>query len=202
MGPGGTIAKYATQRDVYLICATDGNGRGNPDPKAMGQIRKQELLAAAEILGVKKVDFLGFDDGELSNNLFHQLAERIEEKIKEYQPDTLLTFDLRGMTGHLDHIAVALATSFCFKRLDFVKTLLYYCASQDFLDSFTQNYFIFVPPGYTQDQVNLKVDIKDFFEKKIAAIKEHKSQEQDGARVIAGLRSLDLKTEHFLKLEK
>ncbi|HKY69604.1 MAG TPA: PIG-L deacetylase family protein, partial [Gammaproteobacteria bacterium] len=112
MGPGGTIAKLAQEAEVYLICATAGNAGDSADSKALGKLRQEELRAAAKILGVKKVDFLGFDDGQLCNNLYHNLANKIEERVSDYQPETLLTFELNGVTGHLDHIAVSLATSF------------------------------------------------------------------------------------------
>ena len=120
MGPGGTIAKNAAVRDVFLLCATFGNNKAKQ--KNLGKIRSQELLNSAKILGVKKVDLLGFDDGELNNNLYHSLAEKIEAKVRKYRPDTLMTFETNGITGHLDHIAVSLATSLVFKKLSFVKT--------------------------------------------------------------------------------
>lgn len=116
MGPGGTIAKFAAERDVYLICVTNGNASDGSKSEELAKVRREELIKSAVILGVKSVDFLEYNDGELNNNLYHEIVEKIEEKVREYDPDTLLTFDINGVTGHLDHIAVSLITSFVFKN--------------------------------------------------------------------------------------
>ena len=73
-GPAGTIAKLARSHDIYLLCATKGDAQGNTN---LGQIRQKELLESARILGVKKVYFLGFADGTLSNSLYHILSWKI-----------------------------------------------------------------------------------------------------------------------------
>ncbi|MBI4159549.1 PIG-L family deacetylase [Candidatus Wolfebacteria bacterium] len=69
-GPGGTIAKLAKKNRVYIICATKGEAGKDSRRKKMGVLhdhRASELVASAKILGVKKVYFLGFKDGTLSN---------------------------------------------------------------------------------------------------------------------------------------
>ena len=59
-GPSGTLALLAKENDVYLICATNGDAAsGKPDPK-LAEIRQKELLASANVLGIKKVYFLDF----------------------------------------------------------------------------------------------------------------------------------------------
>src|SRR5262249_53361398 len=76
LGVGGTLAKYASGGiDVFLVTATRGdNGRfrgirrGDPDHpgrQALGDIREQELRAAAATLGVREVSLLGYEDGQL-----------------------------------------------------------------------------------------------------------------------------------------
>lgn len=202
MGPGGSIAKFASERDVFLICATKGNGTENENPEELGKVRQEELLNSAKILGIKRVELLGFDDGELNNNSYQQLAEKIEEKVREYQSDTLLTFETNGLTGHLDHIAVSLATSFVFKKLDFVKTLLYYCEAKDIAEEMSKDYFIYMPPGYSGEKVDLTVDIRDFLEQKKAAIKAHHSQKADGDRIMQLNEKMNKTAEYFLKIEK
>lgn len=199
---GGTIAKFAKERDVYLICVTKGNAKSASDQESLGGIRKQELLQAAAILGVKQVDFLGFNDGELCNNRYHEIASKIEEKIWEYKPNTLLTFEITGVTGHLDHIAVSLITSFVFKKIDFVKTLLYYCEDKRLVDALAPNYFIYVPPGHSTSEVHEVVDVSDVWEDKLKAIRAHKSQKHDGEATIKFLEKFHKTSEYFLKLEK
>lgn len=202
MGPGGTIAKYAKNHEVYLICVTNGNGQDSPDNGKLGAIRQKELQKAAKILGVKKLTCLGFNDGELNNNLYHKLAAKIEEKLLAYRPDTLLTFDISGVTGHIDHIAVSLVTSYLFKKLEFIKTLLYYGEMEEMLKAFAENYFIYTPPGFSESEINLKVDISDVFEIKKQAILAHQSQRKDGERIIYLHQKFNRTFEPFIKIEK
>src|SRR3990167_80093 len=184
MGPGGTVAKLAQEAEVYLICATAGNAGDSADSKALGKLRQEDLRAAAKILGVKKVDFLGFDDGQLCNNLYHNLANKIEERVRDYQPETLLTFELNGVTGHLDHIAVSLATSFVFQKLAFVKTLMYFCLDKSLQENWAKDYFIYIPPGHTETEVDEVVDVSSVWQQKFDAISAHQSQKEDVERIL------------------
>jgi LmbE family N-acetylglucosaminyl deacetylase len=196
-GPSGTIAKEALLRDVYLICVTDGGAYG--DTK-LAKIRKEEIQASANILGIKKIFFLGFKDGSLNNNLYHDLAGKIEKIIKDLRPDTILTYEPHGVSGHIDHIAVSLVTTYVFQKLRFVKTLLYHCLPE-WQTKFQRGYFIYFPPGYKKDEIDRVEDVKDVWSKKIEAIKAHKSQAKDG-KAILGFMHLIPKKEYFLVLKK
>src|SRR5216683_2480834 len=73
LGVGGILAKYAAEGiETSLVTATRGE-RGwfgdeheYPGLEALGQIREAELRAAAEVLGIRSVDFLEYIDGERS----------------------------------------------------------------------------------------------------------------------------------------
>ena len=192
-GPSGLIAKEALRRDVYLICVTDGSSYG--DTKLI-KIRKEEIKASAGILGVKKVFFLGFKDGTLSNNLYHEIAGKIEKILKTLKPDTLLTYEPRGVSGHIDHIAVSMVTTFVFEKLKFVKTLLYHCMPES-QSKFVRGYFIYFPPGYKKNEIDMVIDVKDVWDKKIEAIKAHKSQVKDGKMILSFMPHIP-KKEYFL----
>src|SRR5690349_20205376 len=59
---GGTLAKYATEgAEVILVCATKGEA-GIPGLPAeeTAHLRERELRAAADILGLSDVRFLGW----------------------------------------------------------------------------------------------------------------------------------------------
>ena len=72
LGMGGTMAKYAAEGvEIYLLMATRGE-RGwtgpveeNPGLEALGQLREKELRAAAQVLGVREINFLDWIDGEV-----------------------------------------------------------------------------------------------------------------------------------------
>lgn len=190
MGPSGTLALLAKTRPVYLICATDGN-----QGKNLKDIRSQELEASAKILGVKQVFFLKFKDGDLSNNLYHELADAIKKILDQLKPDTIITFENRGVSGHIDHITVSLVCSYLFDKLRYVRKAMYYCRRSSPLP--LKNYFIYFPPGYSEREVDEVVDIKPVLKQKISAIKCHASQASDVRRVLA-LLAVTPKKEFFL----
>lgn len=197
-GPAGTLAKFAKSHDVYILCATKGEIGGNHH--RLAQIRSRELLKSAKILGVKKVYFLGFIDGTLSNSLYHALAKKIESKLKILRPQTLLTFEHRGISGHIDHIVVSMVTTFVFNRLPFVTKLLLYCIiDRQRVD--INDYFIYFPPGYKKNEIDLVVNIKDYWQTKVKAMMTHKSQIGDGRKILERLKSLP-KEEYFQVIEK
>jgi|SRR5579885_1826396 len=200
-GPGGTLAKFAKKRDVYIICVTNGDAGQNSSKKTkeLGQIRKEEMLASTKILGVKKVFFLGYKDGTLCNNLYHEIAEKIEKSIKPLQPEILLTFEPRGVSGHIDHMAVSMITSYVFERSDFVKQLWYYCASNSVRNQQKQ-YFIYFPPGYKKADVDKVVNVSAVWETKVSAMHKHESQQHDIDPIMQSLAKRP-KEEYFLILK-
>lgn len=201
-GPSGSIAKFAKERDVYIICVTDGDAGQNSSSQTeeLGKIRRNELLKSAGILGVKEVFFLGYKDGGLCNNLYHELASKIEQKLKELDPDTLMTFDLTGISGHIDHITVALVTTFVFRNSATVSTLLYYGEKAAVLDEY-HDYFIYMPPGLKDTEIDMEIDINEYWDTKIMAMKTHVSQKHD-CEMIESVIGKFPKIEYFKVLKK
>ena len=108
-GPGGTIAKYARLgHEVHLVAATRGEAgmAGTPpltDQDHLGEFRSAELEAAAAVLGVAKVNFLGFNDGKLVFVPREKLVESAVRVIREVRPHVLMAFGPDGVSGHMDH---------------------------------------------------------------------------------------------------
>lgn len=108
-GPGGTIARYAhAGAEVHLATATRGEAGmvGDPpvtDREHLGEVRARELSAAAEILGIAKVHFLGFLDGQLGSVPREQLVERAVEVVRRVRPHVLVGFGPEGVSRHPDH---------------------------------------------------------------------------------------------------
>jgi LmbE family N-acetylglucosaminyl deacetylase len=120
LGLGGIIARYAAEGvEVALVVGTRGErgrfGDGSephPGPERMGEIREAELRAAADVLGVRHVRFLGYLDGELDRADPREAVCRVAGIIRELRPHVVVTFDPYGGYGHPDHIAVSqLATA-------------------------------------------------------------------------------------------
>lgn len=112
LNAGGLLAKAHKENiQTYLLCLSLGE-KGIVDPKIRGnklkQIRKKELLGAARILGIKKVFFGGFPDGELVNKK-KEVRRCIGITVGKVKPQMIVTHDPAGGTGHPDHITASWA---------------------------------------------------------------------------------------------
>jgi len=115
---GGSVAKLAKDgAEVTYVIVTDGS-QGGEDPKQKDSeliaIRTKEQRAAAKVLGVKKVEFLGYKDGHLTPDL--KLRQDIVRMIRKHKPDLVIThlpgraIDMPMGGSHPDHLAVGEAT--------------------------------------------------------------------------------------------
>ena len=201
-GPGGTLAKYAKEGvEIHLLCATRGE-RGqwsdeSKKEKKIYQVREKELLRSAEILGIKKVEFLDFIDGYLGNAIYHELAKKIIEKINSFKPQVLLTFDRLGISGHLDHIAVSMITTYSFLKTTIPSKLYYLCYAQKLYDRKLTKYFIYFPEGYRDDEITTRIDYSKYWEIKKSAMMEHKSQMHDVKSLLSRYSKWP-KTDHYI----
>lgn len=119
IGCAGTVAKLIQQGgEGYYLVLTDGS-KGSEDPnkptKELIKLRQKEQLAAAKILGIKKVFFLDFVDGELENSL--ELRKEIVRIIRQVKPNTVIGWDPtlyydvdRKFINHPDHRVAGQAT--------------------------------------------------------------------------------------------
>ena len=72
----------------------------------MGQTREAELLAAAQILGVRAVHFLDYIDGDLDQADPAAAIGQIAGHLRRLRPQVVVTFGPEGAYGHPDHIAI------------------------------------------------------------------------------------------------
>lgn len=186
-GPSGTLALLAREHDVHVICVTDGAS----DPrfhkiggKKLSVIRLEELQSSAQTLGVKHVHLLHYQDGTLCNNLYHEIAGKISDLVIRYKPTLFITTELRGVSGHLDHVAVAMIASYVYRENGNIDAIWYNCTNKS-SSNLMGKYFVFFPEGFDRAEVDLIVDIKKVFMKKVAAARCHKTQIKDALRVIA-----------------
>ncbi|WP_082632131.1 PIG-L family deacetylase [Algoriphagus resistens] len=107
------LKKYSKTHKIHLLIATDGR-YGQPikaiSVDSLIELRKNETRCACNILGLETPVFLGFTDGFDSSlgipEYFKRsklLKEKITEKIKDINPEFILTFGPDGDTGHSDH---------------------------------------------------------------------------------------------------
>jgi N-acetylglucosamine malate deacetylase 2 len=115
---GGTIARYAANgADVELILATYGEaGIEGMDLTEAAQFREREARAACAILGVRRVRFLGFADGHLTEADESAAIDRLANMLTDFPPDIVITFGPDGISGHPDHVAISRWTTAAFDR--------------------------------------------------------------------------------------
>jgi LmbE family N-acetylglucosaminyl deacetylase len=193
-GTAGTIARWVRggARVVYVI-VTDGS-KGSDDPAVTGeqmeQVREAEQLAAAKVLGVSEVVFLGYPDGEIYNTV--ELRRDLVRQIRLHRPEVVVTHDPtarfviyndRVRINHPDHRAVgdtALDAVFPLARdrLNFPEHEREGLAPHKVLDVFLTS----------TNEPNEWVDITETIEQKIAALWEHHSQIGDPQELAERIR--------------
>jgi LmbE family N-acetylglucosaminyl deacetylase len=135
-GLGGTLALYARKGfDTYYVCATRGEaGTVNAEYlngfKDTAELRTNELMRAAKILGLKKVFFLDYRDSGMPgteenkhpdaqiNHSIDEVAGKVVKYIRELKPEVVITFDPIGGYKHPDHIHIHKATVLAFEKAD------------------------------------------------------------------------------------
>jgi LmbE family N-acetylglucosaminyl deacetylase len=121
---GGVMRKaYEDGHRVVLVVATRGEHGEVPDGflaegEPLWRRRVQETHAAAEVLGVARVEFLGYVDsgmmGEPTNDApgsfwtapVAEAAEKLAAILREEDAEVLTCYDDNGNYGHPDHIQV------------------------------------------------------------------------------------------------
>ncbi len=190
---GGTFARWAAEgAEIVFVLATSGD-KGSADPEMTSErlavIREEEERNAAHALGVREVVFLRYRDGELEPNL--DLRRDIVRQIRLHQPDIVVTTDPTVFwsgdrsLNHPDHRAIGDATCAAVyptarDRLNFIQLerdekLPVHKVKQLFISG-------------TRDP-NVKVDVTDYIETKIMALREHKSQIADMEKMAERQRS-------------
>jgi LmbE family N-acetylglucosaminyl deacetylase len=110
----GTIARWTAQgAEVFYCLVTDGTaGSRDPEmtPERLSAIRREEQRAAAAVLGVRDVIFLGYQDGRVEPTV--ELRFAIARVIRRVRPDVVVVQDpmfrySRNYINHPDHRAVA-----------------------------------------------------------------------------------------------
>ncbi len=170
----GTVSKLAAEGwEVSYLLTTSGD-MGSHDDKmsreALAPVREKEQRQAAKVLGVKEVVFLRYPDG-----FFEDTAEsrgRIVREIRRLKPDTVITWDpFRRSFTHRDHRLTgqaALDAIFPLARnhLAYPEQLLEGLGIHRVNDVLLAGS---AEPDY-------HMDVSDYFEKKIQALRKHKSQ--------------------------
>ena len=181
VGAGGTLAALASKgKKVFIAVATYGS-LGTTDPRVspadLASTRRREQKKAAEILGVKKVLWLGFRDGYLEYS--RELRDKLVTIIRTLEPEVVMAPDpWMSYEAHPDHrytgLAAAEATLFA--------GFPHYRAEdrESGLSPWAPRYIAF----YYTSRPNYFYDITKFMDTKLRALKAHKSQFKEQLELI------------------
>jgi len=126
---GGTILRAVRSGwRVVLIVATEGDLGAGSRGRDLGAQRRAETLAAAEVLGVERVEFLGYGDsgyedrpadpeagtataraltsGTLAAAHLDAVASAVRRILVAEDAVALTSYDDNGIYGHIDHVLV------------------------------------------------------------------------------------------------
>jgi LmbE family N-acetylglucosaminyl deacetylase len=122
-GAGGTVARFAQQGcEITYVVVTNGN-KGSSDramtAERLAIIRAEEQRNAARVLGVERVQFLGYPDGEVEDT--RDLRRDISREIRRWRPDLIITQNPHRTyqlgISHRDHRITAGVVLDCFYPL-------------------------------------------------------------------------------------
>lgn len=165
----GTLLKHSA---LGYQCGILDLTCGELGTRGSGELRLQEAAEAAKILGLSVRDNLKMADGFFKNDQAHQL--QIIQKIRQYQPDLVLCNAVSDR--HPDHgRAAQLVSEACFySGLRRVATQLDGQAQKEWRPKAVYHYI-----QDRQLKPDLVVDVTEFVEKKMEAIRAFKSQFYD-----------------------
>ena len=120
----GTISYYTKKMNTpgTYACLTLGEmGRnlGNPPfatRESLPEIRRKELQAAAEAMGIQDLRMLGLRDKTIEFEDDEKMVKLVEDLIEELMPSLIFTF-LPGFAVHPDHEATARAVVEAVRRM-------------------------------------------------------------------------------------
>lgn len=178
---GGTLARWtaAGSRVAYCVCTDGDKGTSDPtlDPRAVADRRIAEQRAAARVLGVEDVVFLGHPDGTLQPTL--ELRRDVVRVIRQVRPEAVLCPDPTRRFGpeyinHPDHRAigeVALDAVYPSARDPLVFPEL---VAEGLEPHKVSQVFVANP-----SEITCVVDISTTLETKLEALRQHRSQITD-----------------------
>ncbi len=173
-GAAGTVARWTREgRKVVYVIITNGD-KGTTDrhlaPEVLAAMRKQEQRAAARVLGVEQVVFMGYPDQGLEDT--SEFRRDIVRQIRIHRPETVMTADpYRRYLWHRDHRVagqVVMDAVYPFAR----DHLAYPELIAEGLEPHKVREILF----WAAEDINYKVDITETFSIKLAALQCHESQ--------------------------
>ncbi len=175
---GGTVAAWVGEGTAVHYCVITDGSAGNNEPgltrETIAPVREREQRAAAEILGVEGIDFLGFRDGELEVNL--ETRKAVCRVVRRVRPDVIVAPDPSrlwtgsGYINHWDHKQAG-ALALCAVMPDAPSRPQFAELLDEGLEPFEVPRLMLVT-----EEPDTYVDITGTIDRKIEALHAHESQ--------------------------
>lgn len=175
----GTIAGWVASGHPVIYCiVTDGSAGSNEpgiDLVALAARRQDEQRAAAAVLGVHEVRFLGYRDGVLQPTL--ELRRELTRLIREIRPfrvlcqDPTLIFAGSTYINHPDHRAAGEAAIYAVFPSAETRPIFPELLAEGYEPHKVRELYLMFPPA-----PDLYLDISDRIEQKIESLLCHRSQ--------------------------
>jgi LmbE family N-acetylglucosaminyl deacetylase len=190
-GAAGSVAVWTDAGVAVSYCViTDGEAGGSDRSMSradMAAVRRDEQRAAAAEVGVTDVTFLGYSDGRLTPSL--DLRRDVSREIRRIRPDRVVAQSpernwARVYASHPDHLAAGEAAA-CAVYPDARNPF----AHPELLEEGLEPHVVPELWVMATERADRVVDATDQFERKLAALRSHRSQVGDGEHLDAMIRS-------------
>ena len=180
----GSMALWADQGSQIAYCIVTNGGAGSNDPNQsldeLVRIRQAEQRAACAVLGVQEVLFLDYPDGILEPTL--ALRRDLTRVIRRLKPDRVVCGDPSvlfygdGYINHPDHRAAAEAALYAVFPSAPTRPIFPELLAEGLMPHQVKEVYMTSDAAH----VNTYVDITSTIERKIEALRCHKSQVDPG----------------------
>jgi LmbE family N-acetylglucosaminyl deacetylase len=181
---GGAAALWADAgaQITYVIITNGAAGSNDPnqDLAELVRIREAEQRAACAVLGVQQVIFLGYADGALQPTI--ELRRELTRIIRQIKPDRVITGDPTAVfygteyINHPDHRAAAEAAIYAVFPSAVTRPIFPELLAEGYEPHQVKEVYISGDDAHN----NTYIDISPTLERKIEALRCHKSQLDPG----------------------
>lgn len=183
----GTVMECAAAgaRSVLVTATLGERGKvGNPpvcEPRDLADCRARELRDAAAIIGFDELYLLNYPDRDLAAVPPDEIRSALVMRIRHTKPAVVVTFDPNGFNVHPDHVAISRFTS------DAIAAAADPRWHQDAGPPHDVQRLLWTPPiapwnagsterPDTQPGADFVIDVSRWRERRIAALRAHRSQ--------------------------
>jgi LmbE family N-acetylglucosaminyl deacetylase len=210
IGTGGILARYSDEGvRVVLVTCTNGELGDAPggikpddplhDESVVVPLRRAELQASCDVLGVAHLELLGYHDSGMEgwpqnkapdafwNTPVDVAAHKLADLMRIYEPQVVVTYDENGFYGHPDHIQANRVTHAALHECKIPSKLYYTAVARSTLRGFGEMLAeagietpidVDANPDFgTPDElITTVVDCSSVVRRKFASLEAHASQ--------------------------